>query len=144
MGLSIAFDCIPRDLRIAKLYAYGLRFDTITFLNSYLKDRKQNARINNIYSASKTFDQVYHKVLNYVRSFSIYFSMACFFELKSQTYIILSMIIPSPPHVTLVTHVTGLLKTLEQESESAVSWFKQNEILVIAAKFQAIILNKKK
>ena len=35
------------------------------------------------------------------------------------------------------------MKTLEQESESAVSRFKQNKMIVNADKFQAIILNKK-
>ena len=35
------------------------------------------------------------------------------------------------------------MKTLEQESESAVSWFKQNEMIVNADSFQAITLNKK-
>ena len=39
--------------------------------------------------------------------------------------------------------LTGLLKTFDEESESAVSWFKQNEMIVNADKFQAIILNKK-
>ena len=42
--------------------------------------------------------------------------------------------------------LTGLLKTLKtlgQESESAVSWFKQNEIITNADKFSTIILNKK-
>ena len=39
--------------------------------------------------------------------------------------------------------LTGLLETLEQESESAVSWFKQNEMIVNAVKFQVTILNKK-
>ena len=39
--------------------------------------------------------------------------------------------------------LTGLLKTLEQASESAVSCFKQIETIVNADKFQAIILNKK-
>ena len=32
---------------------------------------------------------------------------------------------------------------MEQDSASAVSWFKQNETIVNADKFQAIILNKK-
>ena len=40
MDLSKAFDCIPRDLLIAKLHAYGLDFDTVIFLHNYLKHRK--------------------------------------------------------------------------------------------------------
>ena len=51
MDLPKAFDCIPHDSPIAKLHAYGLSFDTVIFLNSHLKDRKQNVRINNIFSA---------------------------------------------------------------------------------------------
>ena len=44
MDLSKAFDCISHDLLTAKLHAYGLSFDTVTCLNSYLKDRKQNIK----------------------------------------------------------------------------------------------------
>ena len=51
MDLSKAFNFIPHDLLISKLHAYGLSFDTVTFLNSYLKDRQQNIRTNNIFSA---------------------------------------------------------------------------------------------
>ena len=50
MDLPKAFDFIPNDLLIAKPHAYGLSFDTITLLNSYLKDREENVRINNIFS----------------------------------------------------------------------------------------------
>ena len=44
---------------------------------------------------------------------------------------------------TTCNTLTGLLKTLEQESESAVSWFKQNEMIVNVDKFQATIFLEK-
>ena len=37
MDLSKAFDCVLHDLLIAKIYAYGVDFDTVTFLHNYLK-----------------------------------------------------------------------------------------------------------
>ena len=43
---------------------------------------------------------------------------------------------------TTCNTLTVIFKTLEQESESAVRWFKQNEIIVNSDKFRAIILNK--
>ena len=51
MDLSKAYDCIPSNLLIAKLHAYRLSFDMVTLLNSCLKDRKQNVKINNVFSA---------------------------------------------------------------------------------------------
>ena len=50
MDLSKAFDCIPHDLLIAKMYAYRFSIDAVTFFYSYLKRRKQSVRINNIHS----------------------------------------------------------------------------------------------
>ena len=41
MELSKTLDSIPRDLLIAKLNPYGLSLDTVIFLCSFVKDRKQ-------------------------------------------------------------------------------------------------------
>ena len=50
MDLSKGFYCIPHDLLIAKLHGYESGFETLTFLNSYLRNRKQSVKINKICS----------------------------------------------------------------------------------------------
>ena len=64
----------------------------------------------------------------------------CFYALKSQTYIIFA----DDNTITATCNtLTKLLKTLKQAPESAVSWFKQNEMIGNADQLQAIFLNKK-
>ena len=47
------FDCIPHNLLIAKLHAYGLTTEALTFLYSYLKRRQQGVKINDAESIFK-------------------------------------------------------------------------------------------
>ena len=53
MDLSNAFDCVPHDLLLAKLAAYGIVDSLILCIHSYLLNRKQCVCINNILSEFK-------------------------------------------------------------------------------------------
>ena len=50
MDLSKAFDCLPHDLLIAKMEAYGFGLKSLRFLSSYLSNRKHRVRISSYIS----------------------------------------------------------------------------------------------
>ena len=139
MDLSKAFDCIPHNLLIAEFHAYGLSFEMVTFLNLQLKNWKQNVKINNIFSE---FQNILSGVPQGSMVGSILFRIFLndlFFCIKKSN---LHNLADDYTKAATCNTLAGLLKTLEGESESVVSWFKQNEIIVNADKFQKIILNE--
>ena len=73
MDISKAFDCIPHELLISKLAAYGFDTKTLKFFLSYLKGRKLSVNIKGTLSmdilAGVTQGSI-HGPVN-----SIYFSM---------------------------------------------------------------------
>ena len=51
--LSKAFDCLNHDLLVAKLRAYGFEYNSLKFIYSYLKERKQGTKVEATYSSWK-------------------------------------------------------------------------------------------
>ena len=49
--LSKALDCLPHELIISKLYAYGEDMPSLKLINSYLSKRRQKIKINDVYSS---------------------------------------------------------------------------------------------
>ena len=82
MDLSKAFDSLNNELLLAKLKAYGLDSNSVTFMKSYLTNRLQRCKINNSFSE-------WGKVLNSVPQGSILGPLL----LKSATLQIMPMIV---------------------------------------------------
>jgi hypothetical protein len=51
MDLSKAFDCLSHDIVLDKLSAYGMSTDSVSLLQSYSSNRKQQIEINSILSS---------------------------------------------------------------------------------------------
>ncbi|XP_057310198.1 uncharacterized protein LOC130648176 [Hydractinia symbiolongicarpus] len=63
--LSKAFDCIPHELLLAKLHAYGFDMNSLLFIESYLIDRKQ--RTTNFLSRNMLISSVTRQARKLVR-----------------------------------------------------------------------------
>ena len=51
IGLSKTFYCLPHDLIIAKLHAYGLDHDSLRLIRSYLSNRHQRIKLDSVFSS---------------------------------------------------------------------------------------------
>ena len=138
MDLSKAFNYIP-DLLIAKMEAYGFGEDFVTFLNSYLKRRKQSVHINNVHS-------MFQILLFGVPKVSILEPLLYNIVINDLFYFIKDLkLLNCADDNTIATFsksVDDLITDLQKESENAIDWFRSNKMVVNPDKFQSIIINR--
>ena len=141
MDLSKAFDSIPHDLIIAKLYAYGFDFEALKLILSYLTDREQATRINSIYSA-------FQLILSGVPQGSILGPIIFNIFLNDLIYFIEKCNIHNYADDNTLTSssnsIANLVKDLENDGNIAISWLRNNKMIANPDKFQCIILSKNK
>ena len=49
--LCKAFNCLPHDLKVVKLYAFSFSMESMTLINSYLTEPKQRVKKNDQFSS---------------------------------------------------------------------------------------------
>ena len=139
MDLSKAFDCVPHDLLIAKLWAYGFDDNALTFFYSYLKRRKQCVKINNFFSSFQVLlsgvpqGSILGPIL-----FNIFINDLYLWIQNSD----LANYADDNTISASANSIQDLLKILESESEIAIEWFEGNDMIANADKFQSMIINK--
>ena len=141
MDLSKAFDCIPHDLIIAKLAAYGFKRETLRLIYSYLNSRKQCVKKNNTYSD-------YNEIISGVPQGSILGPVFFNLSINDLFFFIEKVSMHNFADDNTLSAwgetVSKLIDTLELESNIAIDWLTKNEMIINPDKFQAIILDKKK
>ena len=137
MDLSNAFDCIPHDLVIAKLAAYGIERETLRLIYFYLKGRKHCVKINNTYSD-------YNEIISSVPQGSILGPILFNLSINDLFFFIAIASMHNFADGNTLSAwgetVSKLIETLESESNIAIDWFIKNKMII--DKIKAIILDK--
>ena len=140
MDLSKAFDCLPHDLLVAKLEAYGVSQGSCKLLESYLGQRHQRVKIGDFFSTwSKIIKGVPQGSILGPLLFNIFMN-DIFYFLKY-----CSMYNYADDNTLSYCHkILDILKSvLQQESIILLDWFGTNQMKANPDKFQAISVGKK-
>ena len=134
--LSKAFDCLHHELLIAKLEAYGFDQSSLSFIYSYLSDRKQSTKVNNSYSSwSNIKSGVPQGSILGPLLFNIYLNDIFYFVSKCD---ITNYADDTTPYAVENT-MGALLGSLATDTSILIKWFRDNYFQLNADKCHHLI-----
>ena len=111
------------------------------YLYSYLSNRKQCVRINNVHSRlQNVISEVPQGSIVGPALFNCFFNDFFYFIDKASVH----NFADDNSLSAFESNIKNLKLILESESEKAISWFQSNKMIVNPGKFQGIIIDKKK
>ena len=138
--LSKAYDCLPHDLLMAKLEAYGLGNGSLNLLLDYLSFRKQRTKVGSAYSKwSNTRSGIPQVSISGPLLFNIFINDI--FMIIEQ-----SGICNFADDNTLYScgkSLTDIKENLVSDTKSILNWFRLNSLKANPGKFQFMIFGEK-
>ena len=138
MDLSKAFDCLPHNLLIAKLQAYGLDVSACELVASYLSNRKQRVKIGDSrsdwVSLSKGVPQ--GSILGPLL-FNVFMNDLFMFIEKCDLYNYADDDFLS----RIASNTDEAIESLEHDGNIAIEWFNNNGMQANPDKFQFLVIS---
>ena len=122
--LSKAFDCLPHDLFIAKLFAYGFDDKALRFIYDYLRHRKQRTRIGDSYSSWQEI--LYGVPQGSILGPLLFNADLCDLFITTSHYDIANYADDNTQYVS-GRNIKEVVASLEEVSEVSVQWFRDNQ-----------------
>ena len=133
--LSKAFDCLPHDLIIAKLQAYGFDYLALKLIHSYLSGRKQRVRLNANFSEWANLDYgvpqgsvLGPELYNYNSN-----DLFLFMVLMVANYA------DDNSPFTIAPSIPRVIDSLEDDSKNILWWLKYNGLKANPDKFHLLL-----
>ena len=140
MDRSKAFDCLPHDLLIAKLDAYGFDKEALRLILSYLSGREQCLKNGGCLSRLKV-------ILGGVPQ-GLIFGPILFNVFINDIFLLLTQNLHNFADDNTITEtgetVQELINLLQVKTEEAINWLDLNNMIANPDNFKAIILSKEK
>ena len=137
--LSKAFDCLPHDLFIAKLQAYGFDAKALKLIKDYLSNRMQRTKVGQEYSSWK---EIKYGVPQGSILGPIFFNIdVCDLFFIMNDVDIVSFADDNTPYVS-ANDTPSLVKALEDAANSIFKWFKDNQMQGNAGKCHILLSTK--
>ena len=139
MDLSRAYDCLPHELLVAKLEAYGVGKAALNLISNYLSHRKQRTKIGSSYSD-------WYEIIRGLPQgsilgpllFNIFINDLFLFIEKTK----ICNFADGNTIYSCNNNLQTILKNLKHDMGNVLKWFKVNSMKANPKKFQFMILGK--
>ena len=134
-----AFDCLPNELILAKLHAYGVDIKCLKLLQDYLSNRTQRVKLDSTLSS-------WLKILLGVTQGSIPSPLFFNIFLNDMLWLIektdICNFADNNTIYSCAKSVNDVIENLQSDLKIALKWFKDNQMMANPGKFQFMILSK--